>query len=139
VDPVPRRGAGEGRGKLLAFLLYALEQGPTEQRIIQMCVRERMPLPDAIRNAPELYAGLEWVYLAFTELTTERPSGLGTGYIPWSRIVEYADREGITDPEQREDFQDLIRALDRGYVRWRAAKAEKDKPPISNPGGAKAT
>jgi hypothetical protein len=109
-------------------LLYALEQGPQEQWIIEQSVRKRMPLPKAILNAPELWMGLELFYTAFMDLTTCRPLGMSEGPIPWTAIVQYCDRNGIED-EQREDMFFHLRSMDTAYLKHRAdtSKAEQKK------------
>jgi hypothetical protein len=108
-------------------LLYQLEQGPTEQGLIQMCVRERRPLPQALMNAPELQEGLEFYYLAFMDLTTERSIGFAEGPIPWSRIEQWADAHDVYD-ELREDLHYHIRTLDLAYLEYRAKKSTVESP-----------
>ena len=78
-------------------------------------MREGMPLPQSIQNAPELWFGLELYLNAFFDLNTERSSGMGVGPIPWSAIDRYAERHGFDD-EQRTDLQYHIRALDATYI-----------------------
>ena len=87
-----------------------------EQKILEDCYRLRRPLPQAIREAPELNLGLEFAYQAFWELTTCRPVGFGVGAIPWSAIREYALAYGVDEEEDFSEFTLLIRAMDRVYV-----------------------
>lgn len=89
-------------------------------------MRRRQPLPDAIANAPELFSGLEVYYEAFLELTTCRQVGFGEGPIPWDAIDRYAERHGIADEEDYEDFVDMVRALDDAYLKHRRDKAERE-------------
>jgi len=118
-----QRGAG---GKLKKVLLYALEQGPYERQIIQQCMRERLPLPQRIQDAPELHLGMELYYGAFQDLHTCRPSGWGAQPIPWSAISDYADSLRL-DEEQRGDLFYFVRALDGCWLDYHRSKDESGK------------
>lgn len=85
-------------------------------------MRERLQLPERIKNAPELEMGLELYYGAFFDLHTCR-GGWGDGYIPWTAIDEYCDRLGLSD-DQREDMHYYIREMDEQYHQYREAEAE---------------
>lgn len=80
-----------------------------------------MPLPEAIRNAPELCAGLELFYQGFLDLATHRQASLGTSWIPTLAIFDYCDRIGL-EGEQRQDFVDVIKRLDFHYLEWNRGK-----------------
>lgn len=115
------------RKKLVEVLIYTLEQGPTERTIIEQSVRQRLPLPDRIANAPELFPGLDIYYTAFLDLTTCRQLGYGAeGPISWLVIDEYADRSGF-EGEQREDLFYHVQEMDRAYVQHMTSKANKGK------------
>jgi hypothetical protein len=107
-----------------------------EQQIIETCIRRRQPLPEKIANAPKLFKGLEPYYIAFWELSTDRPSGFGAGQIPWSSIDRYATREEL-DYEGYMDLVDFVRAMDRTFLKYHKeqsdardakAKAERNAP-----------
>ena len=104
-----------------------MEQGPTEQTIIQQCVRNRAPLPDAIANAPQLLIGLELFYGGFMDLIGSRMLGFSEGPIPWSAVGDYCDELGI-EGDQREDFFYHIQRLDTAYLELRAKQAKKAAP-----------
>lgn len=94
--------------------------------IIQQCVREGSELPKAIKNAPVLLPGLQIYLMAFFRLDTNRSSSFGgVGSIPWMAIMDYCDRVGITDEEQREDMEHHIYALDSAYQEWAEAQRKK--------------
>lgn len=105
-----------------------LEQGPTEQSIIQQCVKSRLPLPDAIANAPELDLGLDLYFNAFMDLTTCRQLGMAEGPIPWTAIRHYCDEHDL-DGEQRDDLFFHVRELDNVYLKFRSAKVKKANEP----------
>ena len=105
-------------------MLYTLEQGPVEKRIIEQCFRERLPLPMKIQNAPQLYLGLELYLGAYFDLQSCRPSGWGDAVIPWLTVDDYATRRGLDD-EQREDLQVIVRRLDEEYLSYRESKRPK--------------
>jgi hypothetical protein len=127
---LPPRGARGRRGKLTAVLLYTLEQGPGEQLILQQCLRERLPLPERIKNAPALLQGLELYYEAFFDLHTCRPPEMdgGEAPIPWLAIDTWASRAGL-DALQREDLQFFVRWMDREYLTYAAQKRKEKAPP----------
>jgi hypothetical protein len=101
-----------------------LEQGPTEKTIVEQCIRNRMPLPQSIANAPELYEGLELFYVAFMELTTCRALGMAEGPIPWTAVQSYCNELGLVG-EQREDMFFHIREMDTCYLEFRAKKTQQ--------------
>jgi len=64
---------------------------------------------------------------AFRELGTCRPSGMGgTGYIPFTSIIEYSK---IYDVGEFEDFIYLIREMDKTYIDFASKKQEKGAKP----------
>lgn len=86
-----------------------------------------MPIPKAIREAPQLLLGLEFVYSAFWELSSCRHLGMGAGPIPWTEIQAYAKYFKLSE-EECQDFSYLIRSLDRAYLEFYASKEEKKAP-----------
>lgn len=103
-----------------------MEQGPTERQIVDRCVRERLPLPKRIQNAPELLLGLELYYGAFLDLSSCRPNGWGPQPISWLTIAEYADHLGL-DEEQREDLFFFIRAMDSCWLHYHDRKQKQEQ------------
>lgn len=102
-----------------------MEQGPTEKTIVEQCVRQRLPLPDKIANAPELAFGLDVFYIAFMDLTSCRGSGYGTeGPISWLVINQYADAKEFED-EQREDLFYFVQQLDMVYLNYKTKKLKE--------------
>jgi len=62
--------------------------------------------------------------MAFFDLCTCRAlSESGPGPIPWTAIVEYADRAGL-ELDVEAGFVRVIRAMDAAYLEWYAKKAE---------------
>lgn len=106
------------------MLLYTLEQAPHEKKIIQQCLRERLPLPQAIQKAPDLWIGLELFFGAFLDLDGDRPSGWSMRPIPWTSLMNYAEAYNIVD-EQREDLFFYVRAMDRAYIKRMDEKTKK--------------
>lgn len=81
----------------------------------------RTPLPDRIKNAPELQLGLEFFYLAFLELSSCRYLGFGAGPIPWLSISSYCEINDVVG-EQREDLIFHVQKLDQAYLDWESKK-----------------
>jgi len=70
-----------------------------------------------MQNAPELRLGLQLFMVAFTDLSSSRPSGFGVAPIPWTAINSYCDVLGL-EGEQREDVHHHVRELDETYMKW---------------------
>ncbi len=87
-------------------------------------MRERLPLPDKIKNAPNLLTGLELFYAAFFELATCRGVGFGEGPIPWTAIHTYCVDYDIVG-EQREDMHLHVRTMDNTYLNYQSSKSKK--------------
>lgn len=96
-------------------------------------MREHLPLPPKIQNAPELLLGQVFYFGAFLELNTDRYVGMELGPIPWSSIMEYADRLGLDD-EEREDLFHHVRALDDVLMEHRR---KKTAPRVGDRSGGK--
>lgn len=87
-------------------------------------MRDRLPLPARIQNAPELQLGLELYFLAFFELSSCRPIGMDEGPIPWIAIWDYCERLGI-EGDQRDDMFYHIRSMDNAYFQYKSSKRPK--------------
>lgn len=88
-----------------------------------MCIQRGQSLPDALANAPFLLQGLEHFYLAFQELSSCRPVGMGIGAIPWTAIREYAQQENFVG-EDYEEFMYMIREMDNAWLEYQNEKAK---------------
>lgn len=53
---------------------------------------------------------------AFWELSTDRQVGMGTGPIPFSALDRYADRFGLSAPDDFDRFRAIVRAMDDAYL-----------------------
>lgn len=94
-----------------------LVQGPTEQYILEQAVKQRLPVPQKIENAPDLFLGLGLYYTAFWELTTCRSLGAsGIGPISWLSIQQYATMMGF-DEDQTEELHFYVASMDATYVK----------------------
>jgi hypothetical protein len=109
-------------------LLYGLEQGPVEKGILEQVRRNRMPIPEKFRSAPELHAGLDLFYIAFMDMSSCRQLGFGAiGPIDWLTINAYCDAHGLRG-EQREDMFFFINKMDSAYLS-RSTKKPTEPPP----------
>lgn len=67
-----------------------------------------------------------WFMEAYGHLCTERDFGMGLGPIPWSSMVAYADRAGLTRAAAGQ-FVTVMTALDRAELaEERAKQASKE-------------
>lgn len=106
------------------MLTYSFKHSKNERALIESCYAQRRPLPDFVRDAPDLLPGLEFYFNAFLALTTCRVNGFGMGQIPWTAINEYCFTYGI-DGDEREDMQFVIRKMDEEYIKLLAPKKGK--------------
>jgi len=104
--------------------------GLNEAQILKQAVRQNLPIPDKIKNAPVLLPGLQFYFQSFLELSTCREIGMSEGQIPWTAIDRYASRYEMTEDDY-ERFLTLIRIVDAEYIRYRA---KKNAPPPTPPG-----
>jgi len=107
-------------------LIYDLEQGKTEEVILRQCVRERLPIPDAIANAPEMGHGLDFYLAAYVELSSCR---VQDGLIPWTAIANYCIAHDL-DSEMCDEIMFIVRRVDTEIQSYRfekeKAKAKSD-------------
>ena len=101
--------------------MYLLEQGPTEQQILQQAYRSRMDLPESIKNAPQLWLGLGLYLQAWLDLNTCRSAGMSEGPIPWLAVHTYCTEFDLSD-DQREAMHHHIRVMDQIYFKDRERK-----------------
>ncbi len=80
-------------------------------------------------------AGTEWVWEAFWHLTTDRQSGMGAGPIPWTAKDRYATRHGVDDPDDFDEFVELITAMDHAYLDHCQAEQERQAKAKPSSGG----
>ncbi len=88
-------------------------------------MQERLPLPQRIQDAPELWLGLDLYYGAFLDLNSCRPSGWGICPIPWTAIADYTEAYGITG-EQRDDLFYFVRAMDTAFMKYQESRKSDD-------------
>lgn len=99
-----------------------MEQGPTEKIILEQARRYKTPLPERIKNAPDLAPGLELYHTAFFELTSDRHGIHQTeGPIPWTAMDRWATRHGLDD-DAFDDLVYLLGRMDEVYLKFKAEK-----------------
>lgn len=86
-----------------------------------MAFTMRMPIPDRIKNAPQLRLGLELYLQAFYDLNTCRPSGWGLMPIPWTATREYAEAFDY-DEEQTERLFHHIPVMDAAFREYHSKR-----------------
>ncbi len=73
---------------------------------------------------PVLHEGDGYWLRAFGELSTCRSSGFGIGAIPWTAIVEYGDRAGLSD-NMIDVLVIVIRQMDEAFTTWHDAEQKR--------------
>ena len=101
--------------------MYTLEQGPIEQTIIRQCIHDSLPLPEKIKNAPQLGLGLELYYIAFFNLESCRLNGVSIGRIPWTAVQEYCISNEFSE-EQVRDTHLYLKMMDNEYIKFVSRK-----------------
>ncbi|MGR0183216.1 phage tail assembly chaperone [Azospirillum aestuarii] len=88
--------------------------------------------PPVLLDAPDLNPGLRRFWRAFSDLSGDRPVGVGTGLIPMTAMLAYAkDIDGDTDPQDLRRFVRFVRAVDDEFLK---AEANRNSKPNAEPG-----
>ena len=88
-----------------------------ERVLVEQSIRNHMPLPPKVENAPELTQGLSFFYHVFMDLTTTRPlTDISEGPISWLALDAYCRHHKITGL-QREDVEFVIPQMDHAYMK----------------------
>lgn len=91
------------------------------------------PIPDKVRDAPELRKGLELYFNAYMDLDDERQYGMmGACALPWSSIAMYSQFYGL-DEEQTESMLFLVRRMDRANLLEMEKKQPKQPSKVPKP------
>lgn len=106
--------------------------------ILEQAYRQGLPIPDRIKNAPDLELGLELYYGAFFDLTSCRNALHNTeGPVPWDKVRLWA-YENELDDEQTGDLHFYLGMMDEAYLKFKAKKmAAANKPPPKRGRGKK--
>ena len=89
---------------------------------------EGRPIPNRMREAPQLELGLELYYQGFIEVNTERPAGFGVAPIPIKAMRSWARENGL-DAEQEESFVYLASEMDRVLMKHLEKKSGNQQRP----------
>lgn len=104
------------------MLLYQLEHAPGEQALLELAVRQKRPVPEHIKNAPQLEMGLEYYFEAFREISTERRTP--TSPIPASAIRNFCRDYGL-DEEMADDVYSHVMGMDDAYLPWAISRQKE--------------
>lgn len=104
-------------------MIYDIEQGKTEELILRQCQQQRLPIPAAIANAPEINLGEDFFLGAYLELSTCR---VQDGPIPWWALVQYAEVHDVTGI-LFEELMYIVRHLDSEMANYRNEKAKAEQ------------
>lgn len=84
-------------------------------------MREGLPLPETIQNAPTLLFGLDLYFTAFLDLSDSRSVGMGLGPIPWKVVHDYCEALELSE-SQTEAMHHHIRVMDAAYLEAKKPK-----------------
>lgn len=94
--------------------------GDREQFLIDIASEDAeggKPPPPALLRKPDLAPQHEWLMAAWRDLINDRTIVVGyTGPISFVAIDAWARRNGISDPEEFNEFAAVIRAIDAAYL-----------------------
>lgn len=114
---------------------YEIEQGPTEDLIVDQALKGRAPIPDVIANKPKLLPGLDFYYNAFNALSSCRDMAFGVGRIPWTAANAYGLRYRL-NLDEFDRFWDLICRLDSVYIVLKNKQIKDQAPETPQPTGS---
>lgn len=81
---------------------------------------------DTLDDSPDLREDLRFYLVAYQELSTIRPAAFsGVMPLPYDKVDEYAERYKL-DPEETEDFRDIINGLDSEFRAFLDKESEKE-------------
>ncbi len=83
----------------------------------------------ALRQRPELFPHLAYVWDSFWLLSSSRHSGFGLGPIPLGEVILYFAWQGVEDPEEQDAILHLLRVMDNEYLRLTQAESEQESKP----------
>lgn len=66
--------------------------------------------------APAILPECVFAHKAFSDLTADRSRGFEVGPIPWASIDAYAQRYGIFDIDEFDEFNRMIRVMDNVFI-----------------------
>lgn len=112
---LPQGGAGGRVKKLIEVLIYFLEQGPVEKKLLSQAISSGAPIPPKMANAPDLMPGLSLYLHAFTELSDGREEGKP---LAWDLIDRWCRVHDILG-ETRELVFHHLKALDKAFLMWK--------------------
>lgn len=82
--------------------------------------------PEALRTRPRLEPELAFAWSAFWDLCGDRQIGFGSlGPVFWTALDRWAERHGISDPDEFDRLLYRVRVLDDA---WREAMKPDDPP-----------
>lgn len=99
--------------------------GSSEKTVLNQARLAGQPIPDFIKNKPELESGLDLYLRAYFDLDAERTHYFGPSAIPTTAIITYAKAFRF-DEEELEDLVYFIRQMDSENLK-RVAKLQKAK------------
>lgn len=102
-----------------------LTHGSSEDTIIRQARMARQPIPDFIRNKPELDPGLDVYLQAYFDLDGERTHAFGPTAIPVTSMLQYANAFKFDD-DQLDDLIYFVRKMDTENLK-RVGKLQKAK------------
>jgi hypothetical protein len=88
---------------------------------------------ETLDDSPDLREDLHFYLIAYQELSSIRPASFdGVMPLPYDKVIEYAERYKL-EPEEVEEFCDIINTLDSEFRKFLSEKSE-DKSEHSNDG-----
>ena len=85
-----------------------------------------MPIPEPLRDPPIIPEGLEIFWVAYCEISTDRPMGFGAAPIPWSSTQRWGEVHAL-DTVQMDLLHTHLRAMDSGFLAYYEEKEKKKK------------
>lgn len=83
-----------------------------------------MPVPEPLRDPPEIEQGLEIYWVAYAEVSTDRPMGFGAAPIPWTAIQRWGEVHELNE-DQMTLLHTFLRSMDAEFMAYYEEKEKR--------------
>lgn len=89
-------------------------------------VEEGLEPPPEFYDRPEIWPEAEFYWKAFSDLSSDRGTGMGIGPIPFGAILRYAELYRISELDDFERLRQIVSEVDGEYLRINSPKDGQD-------------
>lgn len=112
---------------------WELKYSKVNLSIYQQAIKNNQPVPDFIKNKPEIKEkGLYFYLQAFFALETERNVGFAVSPIPILKIIEYGRYLGYKNETHLDNFVYVMRQLDNVALKYYNKQSSNENAKSTN-------